>query len=104
MAFLVIFLIVLWIRPEYRFLLFFIVGETILTLVLAGWTWKPEDLPVYLVAIAINDVALLVLGAIVVALRKWMKSRKSGLEKDAERIVEQARAEAAARGEANGGR
>ena len=92
---LIIFLILLWIRPEYMFLLFYVVANTVLGVALTVWRVAPPDLPVYAVVIAINDAVLLVLGAIVVALRKWLRSRKSGEERRAERLVAEARAEAA---------
>lgn len=92
---LIIFLILLWIRPEYMFLLFYVVANTVLGVALTVWQITPEDMPVYAIAIAINDAILLVFGAIVVTLRKWLRSRKSGDERRAERLVAEARAEAA---------
>jgi hypothetical protein len=92
---LVIFLILLWIRPEYRFLLFYVVANTILVLVLTVWSLAPQDVPIYAIGLAINDVILLALGAVVVALRKWLKTQKSGEERRAEALVAEARAEAA---------
>lgn len=96
---LIIFLILLWIRPEYMFLLFYIVANTVLGVALTVWRLSPEDIPAYAVAIAINDAILLVLGAIVVTLRKWLRTLKSGDERRAERLVAEARAEAARRPE-----
>ncbi len=91
---LVIFLILLWIRPEYMFLLFYVVANTVLAVAFTVWQITAQDLPVYALVIAINDAILLVLGAIVVTLRKWLKSRKSGDERRAERLVAEARAQA----------
>ena len=96
---LIIFLILLWIRPEYMFLLFYVVANTVLGVALTVWRITPEDMPVYAIAIAINDAILLALGAIVVTLRKWLKSLKSGDERRAERLVAEARAEAAKQSE-----
>ncbi len=93
----IIFLILLWIRPEYMFLLFYIVANTVLAVLLTVWSLTPENLPIYVVAIAINDAILLVLGAIVVALRKWLKSRKTGSDKKLDKEMEAIRAEIAAR-------
>jgi hypothetical protein len=72
---LIIFLILLWIRPEYMFLPFYFAANTVLGPALSVWRLSPED----------------------ITLRKWLKSRKSGDERRAERLVAEARAEAAKR-------
>jgi hypothetical protein len=96
---LIVFLILLWIRPEYMFLLFYVAANTVLGVALAAWRLSPEDIPTYAIVIAVNDAILLVLGAIVVTLRKWLKTLKSGDERRAERLVAEARAEAAKQSE-----
>ena len=96
---LIVFLILLWIRPEYMFLLFYIAANTVLGVALTVWRLSPEDIPTYAIVIAVNDAILLVLGAIVVTLRKWLRTLKSGDERRAERLVAEARAEAAKQSE-----
>jgi hypothetical protein len=100
---LIVFLILLWIRPEYMFLLFYIFANTVLAVAFTVWSLRADDIGVYVIVLALNDIILLVLGAIVVTLRKWLKSRKSGAERRADKLVEQARAEAAAQSEAGHG-
>jgi uncharacterized membrane protein len=94
---LIIFLILLWIRPEYRFLLFYVVANTVLVALFTVWSLTPEDIPLYVIFVAINDAVLLVLGAIVVALRKWLKTRKTGGDKRLDTEMERIRADIAAR-------
>jgi hypothetical protein len=98
---LVIFLILLWIRPEYRFLLFYVVANTVLVMLFTVWSLRPEDISWYLVFLFINDAILLVLGAMIVALRKWLKTRKTGSDKKLDKEMEQIRADLAARGDTN---
>lgn len=94
---LVIFVVLLWIRPEYRFLLFYVAANTALVILFTVWQFTPEELPFYLFMLLISNVPLFVVGVIVVALRKWLKGRKTGAEKAAEVELERFRAEKAAR-------
>ena len=98
---LVIFLILLWIRPEYRFLLFYVFANSILVLALRSLSAPASFLDNTIIA-AINDVILLIIGAPFVALRKWLKSRKSGAERRADAVVAQVRAEEEASRRAGG--
>jgi uncharacterized membrane protein len=94
---LVIFLILLWIRPEYRFLLFYVVANSILIMLFTVWSLTPEDVPIYVILLAINNAILLAFGAIVVTLRKWLRTRKTGSDKQLDKEMERIRAEIAAR-------
>ncbi|MFZ2028769.1 MAG: hypothetical protein WAU68_00545 [Vitreimonas sp.] len=89
---LIVFLTLLWIRPEYRFLLFYVIANTVLGVLFVIGSIRPDDVPILAVIVAINDAILLLIGALVVALRKWIKGRD---DRRAERFVAEARAEAA---------
>jgi hypothetical protein len=93
---LIIFLILLWIRPEYRFLLFYIVANSLLVVLPTLLALRWEDIPNYAAAVAINDAVLLVLGGAVVALRKWLRTRKTGSDRQLDREMERIRADLAA--------
>lgn len=92
-----IFLILLWIRPEYMFLLFYVIANTVLFALFTIWSVTPDQALDYAILIAINDLILIALGALVVALRKWMKSRRTGSDKKLDGEMERIRAEIAAR-------
>lgn len=93
---LVIIVILLWIRPEYLFLLFYVVANYVLVFLLLDiWRLTWADAPAYTLNMAISVAVTILIGLPVVALFKWLKSRKSGDEKRAERLVAEARAEAA---------
>jgi hypothetical protein len=92
-----IILILLWIRPEYMFLLFYVVANHILVFLfnIPQLTWA--DAPAYALSHAVWASVALALGAPIVALFKWLKTRKTGAEREADREIERIRAEIAAR-------
>ncbi|MBK6703063.1 MAG: hypothetical protein IPG56_04280 [Caulobacteraceae bacterium] len=92
-----IILFLLWIRPEYMFLLFYVVANHILVFLfnVPQLTWA--DAPDYALRHAIVAAIEIAIGVPIVALFKWMKTRKSGRERDAEREIERIRADIAAR-------
>ena len=94
---LVIFFILLWIRPEYMFLLFYVIANSVLLLLLTAWALTPEQIPILVVALAINNAILIIIGAPIVALRKWLKTRKTGADKRYDAEMERIRADIAAR-------
>ncbi len=110
-------LILLWFRPEYRFALFFAFALPILDFVIfsliggAVIFQNPSlstlstiaDAFVYFVQAHLPTILLFLgLAFPIVALRKWMKSRKSGDERRAEELVAQVRAEEEANRKASG--
>jgi hypothetical protein len=111
-------LILLWFRPEYRFGLFFAfllpAIDFALFLVFGGMAWFAEAsadrasqvLDAFILFIRAQlptIVVFLGLALPIVALRKWMLSRsKSGAHQRADKLVAEARAEAAAREAGNG--
>lgn len=102
---LVIILILLWIRTEYLFLLFYVFANWVLVFLIFdiwGLTWA--DAPLYALHAGINIVVTLAIGAAFVALFKWLKQRKTGRDNALDREMERIRAEIAARdGQARGG-
>jgi hypothetical protein len=93
-----IILILLWIRPEYMFLLFYIVANHVLVfLIFDVWRLSWADAAPYALNSAIAAGIALAWGVPVVALFKWLKTRKSGAEKRADTEIERIRAEIAAR-------
>jgi len=95
---LVIILILLWIRPEYMFLLFYVFANYLLVFLISHvWQLTWADAPTYALYVAINIAVTLVFGALVVALFKWLKTRKTGQDKKLDREMEQIRAEIASR-------
>jgi membrane protein implicated in regulation of membrane protease activity len=99
---LIIFFILLWIRPEYMFLLFYVIANSVLVLLLTAWSITPDQIPVLIVLLAINNALLILIGAPIVALRKWLKTRKTGGDKKLDKEMDAIRAEIAARGDGNG--
>ncbi|MES1199066.1 MAG: hypothetical protein ABUS48_03710 [Pseudomonadota bacterium] len=104
--------ILLWFRPEYRFVLFFGIFLTLVDLALLvalggasalfgaeGFSW-PNALE-YLLGFIIGRSAVLVvffaIGCGIVALRKWMKNRKSPRDAQLDAEMERIRANIAAR-------
>jgi membrane protein implicated in regulation of membrane protease activity len=94
---LIIFFILLWIRPEYMFLLFYVIANSVLVMLFTVWSLTPQDIPVYVIYLLINNAILIAIGAPIVALRKWLKTRKTGSDKRLDKEMEQIRAEIAAR-------
>lgn len=103
--------ILLWFRPEYKFVLFFGLGLLVLNFVLwllfAGipiaitTPINIEGVLTFLMLYLADAVlTLLVFGLIgigIVALRKWMKARRSPKDKELDVEMERIRAEIAAR-------
>jgi hypothetical protein len=94
----IIILILLWIRPEYMFLLFYVFANYLLVFLIRDvWQLTWVDAPVYAMYSAIDIAITLALGALVVALFKWLKTRKTGRDKELDREMERIRADLAAR-------
>lgn len=94
---LIIFFILLWIRPEYMFLLFYVIANSVLLMLFTVWSLTPQDLPAYVIFLLINNAILIIIGAPIVALRKWLKTRKTGTDKQLDKEMDRIRAEIAAR-------
>ncbi|MBL8545069.1 MAG: hypothetical protein JNL81_01320 [Hyphomonadaceae bacterium] len=92
-----IILILLWIRPEYMFLLFYVVANHILVFLfnVPQLTWA--DAPDYALRHAVVAVIEIAIGVPIVALFKWLKTRKTGADKQLDKDMERIRAEIAAR-------
>jgi hypothetical protein len=90
-------LILLWIRPEYMFLLFYVVANHILVFLfnVPQLTWA--DAPAYALSHAVGASVAIALGVPIVALFKWLKTCKTGADKRADKEIERIRAEIAAR-------
>jgi hypothetical protein len=91
-------LFLLWIRPEYLFLLFYVIAGFLLLFVLRDvWVLTWSDASDYAIWTA-RDIAInLAVGAAIVALFKWLKTRKTGRDKQLDREMERIRVEIAAR-------
>jgi hypothetical protein len=97
---LVIILILLWIRPEYLFLLFYVVANYILVfLLLDVWHLTWAEAPAYALNMAISMGLTVLIGLPIVALFKWLKTRKTGRDKELDKEMEAIRAEIASRDE-----
>lgn len=95
---LIIILILLWIRPEYMLLLFYGFANYLLGFLIADvWRLTWADAPAYAMYSAINIAITLAVGAPIVALFKWLKTRNTGQDKGLDREMERIRAEIAAR-------
>ena len=95
---LIIILILLWIRPEYMFLLFYVFANYLLGFLISDvWRLTWADAPTYAIYSVVNIAITLAVGALVVALFKWLKTRKTGQDKGLDREMERIRAEIAAR-------
>lgn len=93
-----IILILLWIRPEYMFLLFYVVANHVLVFLMSDvWRLTWADAPAYVLNSAIVLGTSLALGAPVVALFKWLKTRETGTDKNLDAEMERIRAQIAAR-------
>ncbi len=104
--------ILLWFRPEYRFVLFFGFALLVLDLIFYALfggavilgdpsALSVSDILAFLTAYAINAAIVLAIffgvGALIVTLRKWMKSRKSPNDRNLDDEMERIRADIAAR-------
>lgn len=89
--------IVAIVRPSYVILFAFGAALIAFSIPLFLSTTNNEDRLIYGIAVAINLAVLYGVGVPIVALRLWMKSRKSSAERDADIEIERIRAEAAAR-------
>ncbi|MEJ0061432.1 MAG: hypothetical protein WDM79_18550 [Terricaulis sp.] len=94
---LIIIVILLWIRPEYRFLLFYVFANSVLIFLLNVWRLTWADAPYYALNMVVDIAVTLAIGAPVVALFKWIKTRKTGRDKQLDAEMERIRAEIAAR-------
>jgi len=98
---LIIFFILLWIRPEYMFLLFYVVANSVLVTLLSFWSLS--QLPTYAILVLaynnllISNAALIMIGVPFVALRKWLKTRKTGTDRKLDDEMETIRANIASR-------
>src|SRR5690606_22905924 len=93
-----IILILLWIRPEYMFLIFYVVANHVLVfLVFHVWQLTWADAPTYAMNTAIVAVTSIAIGVPIVTLFRRLKTRKSGAEKQLDKDMERIRAEIAAR-------
>ncbi|MCA8886938.1 MAG: hypothetical protein KDA35_09940 [Hyphomonadaceae bacterium] len=94
----IVILILLWIRPEYMFLLFYVFANYLLVFLISDvWRLTWADAPAYALYSAINIAITLTIGAVVVALFKWIKTRKTGRDKELDREMERIRAELSVR-------
>jgi hypothetical protein len=92
-----IILILLWIRPEYMFLLFYVVANHVLVFLfnVPQLTWA--DAPDYALRHAVVAAIEIVMGGPIIAFFKWLKTRKTGADRRADKEIERIRAEIAAR-------
>lgn len=90
-------LILLWIRPEYMFLLFYIAANHVLVFLFNIPQLAWADAPAYAFSHAIAAGIALALGVPIVALLKWIKTRTTGADKQLDKDIERIRAEIAAR-------
>jgi hypothetical protein len=93
-----IILILLWIRPEYGFLLFYVIANHLLVFLLFDvWRLTLADAPQYAFYTGVNVAFALAVGAVIVTFFKWLKTRKTGSDKKLDKEMERIRAEIAAR-------
>jgi hypothetical protein len=92
-----IILILLWIRPEYMFLLFYVVANHVLVFLFDVWRLTWAEVPSYALSSAIAAGIALAVGTPIVALFKWLKTRKTGSDKRLDSEMAAIRAEIAAR-------
>lgn len=94
----IIILILLWIRPEYLFLLFYVFANAVLVFLIRDvWRLTWADASSYALHMAANIAVALGIGALFVTLFKWLKTRKTGRDKHVDKEMESIRAEIAAR-------
>lgn len=89
--------IILLFQPRFVFL--FALGAAVIVLSLPAFFAAPsrEQIIVLAFDVAVSWAILFLVGALIVVVRKWMNSRKSRAEQDADRELARVRAEAAAR-------
>lgn len=91
-------LILLWIRPEYGFLVFYVVANHAAVFLMGDvWRLTWADAPAYGLYEAVNIAIALAIGAPIVALFKWLKTRKTGRDRELDREIQRIRADIAAR-------
>jgi hypothetical protein len=82
--------VLLWIRPEYRFLLFYVAANSLLVFFLSdSWRLTWAEAPDYAAASALKIAIILAFGAPLVAWFKWLKNRKTedpALDQEMQRI------------------
>jgi len=82
------------------FLLFYMFANAILVFLLFhAWQLTWADAPYYALFMGISIAINLAIGAAAVALFKWLKTRKTGHDKELDKEMERIRAEIAARGD-----
>ncbi|MBK8544104.1 MAG: hypothetical protein IPL62_11465 [Caulobacteraceae bacterium] len=93
-----IIVILLWIRPEYGFLLFYVIANVVLVFFLFDvWQLTWAAAPQYALYSGVNILLALVIGAVIVTLFKWIKTRKTGADRNLDKEMARIRAEIAAR-------
>ena len=93
-----IIIILLWIRPEYGFLLFYVIANQVLVFLLFDvWRLTWDVAPQYALYTGVNLAVALAVGAVIVTLFKWLKTRRTGADKTLDKEIERIRAEIAAR-------
>lgn len=91
-------LILLWIRPEYGFLVFYVLANHAAVFLMGDiWALTWADAPAYALYKAANIALALAIGAPIVALFKWLKTRKTGRDRELDGEMARIRAEIAAR-------
>jgi hypothetical protein len=93
-----IIIVLLWIRPEYMFLLFYVFANYLLGfLIVDVWRLTWANALAYVNDTVIGAAIAIGVGVPVVALFKWLKTRKTGRDKQLDGEMERIRAEIAAR-------
>ncbi len=88
----------LWIRPEYMFVLFYVVANALLVFVLIDvWTLTWADAAEYALWTGISIAVNVAAGVVIVTLFKWLKTRKTGRDKQLDKEMERIRADIGAR-------
>lgn len=81
---LVIMPILLWIRSEYWFLLFYVLANYVLAFLFSdSWRLSWTEAPLYAARSAVNVAITLAAGAMLVALFKRLKNRRVGSRREA---------------------
>ncbi len=96
-----LFAIVTWIILAFqpRFVFLFAIGAAIIALSLPGLfaAQSREEITIRAFELGIDWAVLFLVGALIIVVRKWMDSRASRAEQEADRELARIRAEAAAR-------
>jgi hypothetical protein len=88
----------LWIRSECQFVLFYLIANSILIVLLFDlWSLTWAEAPAYVLARGSKIAIEIAMGCGIVALFKWMKTRKTGRDKQLDKEMQTIRAEIAAR-------